>query len=248
MNKFSFAGIKIDNITLEEVIEKVKELIKKGKTSYIVTPNAAHIVLLQKDKEFRKVYENAELVLCDGQPIIWISKIFGEPLKERITGVDLLFSLLQLSSKEKYGVYLLGAKEGIIKRTVENLQKKFPELRIVGYHNGYFIDDEKMIKEINERSPDILFIGMGFPKQEKWIFKYIKNLDIKIAVCIGGVFDIVAGKTKRAPVWMQKIGMEWFFRLIQEPKRLWKRYLIGNTLFLWLVFKEFIKIKILKKK
>ena len=237
----SFAGIKIDNLTLEEAISKIEELIRKGESSYIVTPNAAHIVLLQKDEELKEVYQCASLILSDGMSLIWATKILGFPLKERITGTDLLFSLLNLSCRKNYKIFLLGAKEQIIRRVSGNLQHRFPNLQIIDIHSGYFSNDRRIVEKINKAQPEILFIGMGFPKQEKWIHKYIDQLNIKIAVCVGGIFDIIGGETKRAPKWMQKSGLEWFFRLCQEPGRLWKRYLVGNIIFIWLVLKEFLK-------
>ncbi len=238
--KFKFAGIEIDNLTIQEAIDEIEALIKKGKSSYIVTPNAAQLVLLQKDKEFKKVYESAHLALPDGMSVIWASKILGAPLQARITGTELLFSLLGTSCKKNYKIFLLGGGKQIIEEVNKNLQLKFPNLQIVGNQHGYFSDDREIIEKINKTQADILFIGLGFPKQEKWIYHNLDQLSIKVAVCIGGVFDVVAGKTKRAPEWMQKAGIEWFFRLIQEPQRLWKRYLVGNIIFIWLVFKEFI--------
>jgi len=243
--RIKFSGVRIDNLTMQEVINKIEKLIKEKKSSYIVTPNAAHIVLLQKDKEFKEVYKHASLVLCDSMPLFWATKILGFPLKQRITGTDLLFSLSKLSLRKNYKIFFLGAKEQIIEKASENLQHKFPNLQIAGIHNGYFSDNNKTIEKINKVKPDMLFIGMGFPKQEKWIHKYIDQIDTKVIICIGGVFDVVAGKTKRAPMWMQKCGLEWFFRVCQEPRRLWKRYLISNTIFIWLVLKQFIKIRIL---
>lgn len=247
MTHISFAGIRIDNLTMLEVIDEIEKLIRKEDSSYVVTPNAAHIVLVQKDKEFKGVYNYASLVLSDSIPLIWAAKILGFPLKERITGTDLLFSLSNLSSQNNYKIFLLGARKQIIEKATENLRRKFLNLQIVGSCNGYFNDDKKIIEKINKVQPDVLFIGMGFPKQEKWIHKYINQLDIKVAICIGGVFDVIAGKTKRAPKWMQKCGLEWFFRLCQEPGRLWRRYLIGNTIFLYLVLKEFLKVRMLRR-
>ena len=246
MNYFTFAGANINNLSIKEGISEIEKLIKDNKPSYIVTPNAAHITLLQRDKEFKEVYKNAKLIFPDGKSLIWSSKIMGFPLKERITGLDLLFSLSSLASQKNYKIYFLGASTQVIKKTVENLRYKFPNLQIAGYHHGYFFDEKEVISKINKLEPHILFIGMGFPKQEKWIYAHINQLKIKIAICVGGVFDIIAGKVYRAPLWMQNLGLEWFFRLIQEPRRLWKRYLIGNTLFIWLVLKEFMKTRLHK--
>jgi len=247
MSHVVLCGVRIDSISLEEVVNNVEKIISNNRKDYIVTPNAAHIVLLQKDNELKEVYENACLVLPDGMSIIWAAKILGTSLKRRITGIDLLFSLSRLAIQNNYSVFFLGAKEEIVRKVNEKLKQKFSYLKIAGFHNGYIEDNMEVIKKINKSRTDILFIGMGFPKQEKWIYENMKLLSIKVAVCIGGVFDIIAGKAKRAPKWMQKYGLEWFFRFIQEPRRLWKRYLIGNTIFIWMVLKKLFEQKVFKR-
>lgn len=238
---FCFAGVTIDNLSLQESVVYIKRLLKGQENHYIITPNAAHIVLFQKDEEFRKAYAKASLVLPDGMPLIWASRLLKPRLKERITGTDVLFSLCELSMREKYKIFLLGAGQEVIEKARNTLLNKFPGLHITGIHNGYFNNDKKIKEEINERQPDILFIGIGFSKQEKWINKNINQLNVKVAIAIGGVFDVIAGKFKPAPRLIQNYGLEWLWRLFQEPRRLWKRYLIGNTIFIWLVAKELLK-------
>jgi N-acetylglucosaminyldiphosphoundecaprenol N-acetyl-beta-D-mannosaminyltransferase len=235
---FYFAGVKIDNLSLRESVVYIKKLLNDQKNHYIVSPNAAHIVLFQRDEDFRKAYASASLVLPDGMPLIWISRFLKPRLKERITGPDLLFSLCAVSIRDRYTIFLLGAENKVIEKAKNALLSKFPGLHIAGIHNGYFNNDKKILEKINELQPDILFIGMGFAKQEKWISKNINQLKVKVAVPIGGVFDVIAGKFRPAPRLMQNYGFEWLWRLIQEPRRLWKRYLIGNTIFIWLVLKE----------
>jgi len=240
---FCFAGVKIDNLSLQESVVYIEKLLKGQKSHYIIAPNAAHIVLFQKDEDFRKAYAEASLVLPDGVPLIWASSFIRPRLKERITGPDLLFSLCQVSIREKYTIFLLGAEHTVIEKAKNALLIKFPGLHIAGIHNGYFNDDKEIIEKVNALQPDILFIGMGFSKQEKWISRNINQLNVKVAVTIGGVFDVIAGKFKPAPRMIQNYGLEWLWRLLQEPRRLWKRYLIGNTLFIWLVLKEMFKKK-----
>jgi len=238
--KVELFGIKFDKLTIEEVKQFVEDFIKSGQKGYIVTPNAYHVVLLKKDNEFRQVYNHATLVLADGIPIVWVSKILMYGLK-RITGSDILYCLCNLAAEKGFKVYFLGSKDIVVKKVIEKLQNVFPYLKIVGFHHGYFEDDKPVIDEINSVQPEILFVGMGCPKQEKWVYNYLSHLNIKIAVLVGGVFEVIAGTKKRAPRWIQNIGLEWFWRLIQEPKRLWKRYLIGNTIFIFLVIEELIK-------
>lgn len=239
--KFLFGNAKIDNIHLTEVRDKIVETIKGGSKGYIITSNAAHIVCLRKDREFEEAYKNALLVLPDGISIMWSSKLLGCPLKERITGTNLFELSSSLASQKNYSVFLLGAEDYVVERVAKNLRHKFTNLQIAGYHNGYFENDREVINKINAAAPDILFVAIGFPKQEKWVYKYLDMLDVKVAICIGGVFDIAANKTKRASQRLQKMGLEWFWRLIQEPRRLWRRYLVGNTIFIFLLSKELFK-------
>jgi len=239
--KDSILDVSIDNLSMAQVEDRVVDIITRGERGYIVTPNASHVVLFQKDQEFKEAYEKASLILPDGMSIMLCSKIIGKPLHEKITGVDLVFRLSSLAVKARYSVYLLGAEDWVIAETSRVLKERFPGLEIAGYHHGYSENDQEVIDEINKAAPDILFIGLGFPNQEKWISKHLEDLDINVAVCIGGVFDVISGKIKRAPRWMQGACMEWLWRLMQEPRRLWRRYLFGNSEFIFLVIKEYIK-------
>ena len=253
MTQFSLAGVKIDNFTMQEVINKIEGMIKEGKSSYIVTPNAAHIVLLQKDEEFRKAYESARLVLADGMPLIWVSKLLGVPLKEKISGSDLLPKLCEVAAEKGFRVFLLGGRPCAALKSAEALRKNYSALQIVGIYSPPFgfekdkVENDKITKMIIRSKADILFIGLGAPKQEKWIYTHYKELNIPVSIGVGVTFEFIAGIVKRAPKWMQEIGLEWFFRLIQEPRRLWKRYLIGNTTFILLVLRELFKKAIFKR-
>ncbi len=251
MGRVSFAGIEIDNLTIQETINEIEELIQKEESSYIVTPNVAHIVLLQKDKEFKKIYQGARLVIADGMPLLWGAKVLGRSLKERVAGSDLLPTFCKSAAKKGYRLFFLGARPGIAARAAEILTQKNRGLRITGTYSppfGFENDEEengKIVRMIREAKPDVLFVGLGAPKQEKWIWKYRNRVEVPVSVGVGITFDFIAGTVKRAPLWMQRYGLEWVFRLCQEPGRLWKRYLIGNPIFIWLVLKEFIKVRIL---
>ena len=239
--KFTIANVEIDNLTREEVRDKVIEMIDRGDKGYIVTPNASHIVLHQKSREFSNAYKNASLVLADGMSLIWASRLLGNPVREKITGMDLFYLLVPLARRWGQSVYFLGGDEEVIRGVVDHARTKFDGLNISGWHHGYFTDHDAMVREINEAAPDILFIALGFPRQEKWICKNIDRLNIKVAICVGGIFDILSGRKKRAPHCLQTIGMEWFWRLIHEPRRLWRRYLLGNPKFICLALQEFLK-------
>ncbi|MFQ6083219.1 MAG: WecB/TagA/CpsF family glycosyltransferase [Candidatus Aminicenantia bacterium] len=252
--RISLFGVNIDNVTMEETIAEIERLIKLNKNSIIFTPNVHRVVFAKKDEHIKEIYDKADLLLPDGIPLIWASKLLGKPLKERVTGSDLLPLFCQIASKKGYRLFFLGAEPGIAKKAKNTLINKNPGLQIIGTYSppyGFENDDieiKKIIKLIKEKRPDVLFIGLGFPKEEKFLWRHKEKLQVPVSIGIGATFDFIVGKLKRAPKWMQRIGMEWFFRLCQEPRRLWKRYLIGNTIFIWLVMKELIKIKILKKK
>ncbi|SUY37042.1 N-acetyl-mannosamine transferase [Clostridium perfringens] len=230
----NFLNIEVDNITMNEAIDRAEELIIKKKPSYVVTPNVDHIVKLENDKEFQEVYKYADLILTDGMPLIWISKIKGNPIKEKISGSDFFPKLCERAAKKGYSIFLLGAAEGVATKAAKNLKEKYEGLNIVGtYSPSYGFekkDDEiKMIIEmVNKAKPDILAVGLGAPKQEKFLHKYRNDLNVPISLAIGASIDFEAGNINRAPKWMQNCGLEWFYRLCKEPKRMFKRYLVDD--------------------
>ncbi|NGT74259.1 WecB/TagA/CpsF family glycosyltransferase [Clostridium perfringens] len=234
MSRMNFLNIEVDNLTMNEAIDKAEELIIKKKPSYVVTPNVDHIVKLEDDKEFQDVYKNADLILTDGMPLIWISKIKGNQIKEKISGSDFFPKLCERASEKGYSLFLLGAAEGVAAKAAKNLKEKYNGLNIVGtYSPSYGFekkDDEiKMIIEmVNKAKPDILAVGLGAPKQEKFLHKYRNDLNVPISLAIGASIDFEAGNINRAPKWMQNCGLEWFYRLCKEPKRMFKRYIIDD--------------------
>ena len=234
MRRVTFLNTEVDNFTIDEAIDKAEELIIKKKPSYVVTPNVDHIVKLETDKEFQDVYKNADLILTDGMPLIWISKMKGNPIKEKISGSDFFPKLCERAAEKGYSLFLLGAAEGVAAKAAKNLKEKYEGLNIVGtYSPSYGFekkDDEiKMIIEmINETKPDILAVGLGAPKQEKFLYKYKNELNVPISLAIGASIDFEAGNMNRAPKWMQNCGLEWFYRLCKEPKRMFKRYIIDD--------------------
>lgn len=242
-NRMEFLNTKIDNLTMEESLDEIDKLIKKKNPSYVVTPNVDHIVKLEEDKEFQEVYENANLILTDGMPLIWISKIKKTPIKEKVSGSDLFPKVCELAAKKGYRLFLLGAAEGVADTAARNLEQKYDGLNVVGtYSPSYgFEKNEDEIKHIinivREANPDILAVGLGAPKQEKFIYKYKDELNVPISLAIGASIDFEAGNINRAPKWVQKIGMEWFFRLCKEPKRMFRRYLVDDIKILKLIWR-----------
>lgn len=234
INRIKFLNTEVDNLTMDEAIENIDRLILKRANSYVVTPNVDHIVKLEKDEELRKVYADADLILTDGMPLIWISKLKSNPIKEKVSGSDLFPKVCELAADKGYSVFLLGAAEGVAKRAAVNLKMKYPKLNIAGtYSPSYGFENKEeeiqdIISMINKAEPDILAVGLGAPKQEKFIYKYKEKLNVPISLAIGASIDFEAGNIERAPLWMQKSGLEWFYRLYKEPKRMFKRYLVDD--------------------
>ena len=179
------------------------------------------------------------LINADGASIVWAAKRLGIPLKERVTGIDLFLKLVKLASLKGYKIYLFGAKEQVVTKVKGIFEEKYPGIKIVGYRNGYFSEEEEpqMVKEMAASGADMMFVAFSSPRKEYWVNKYLKDLNIPFVMGVGGSFDVVAGVTNRAPIWMQNHGLEWFYRFIQEPGRMWKRYIIGNMKFILLTYR-----------
>jgi len=235
-------GIWIDPLTMKDTLKCVKNIIQNRVTVQHVAVNVAKLVRMQKDDNLRKIVNSCGLISADGQGIVWASRCLGLNVPERVTGVDLMLNVIRLSSKKKYKIFLLGAKEDILKKVVIAFSEEYPELKIVGYRNGYFsqLEEEKIVSEIRVSEADVLFVGMSSPNKEIFLNKHINDMNVPFVMGVGGSFDVVAGKTMRAPIWIQKIGLEWFFRFLCEPKRMWKRYLITNTIFLFMLLKAWV--------
>lgn len=230
--------VKIDKYNLKESVVRVRELISsREEASLIVTPNSEMLALAAEDKELARILNSAELATADGAGVVIASKILGEPLEERVAGFDLISRLFKEFAEEEINFYFLGSKPGIVDIAVKNLKTKYPDLNISGYHHGY-IDREsqkKIIAEINSKNIDLLLVGMGVPLQEKFLDNNLSSLKIGAAVTVGGSFDVLAGEVKRAPLWMQKSSLEWFYRLLQEPSRFGR--MLALPKFIYLVFK-----------
>lgn len=243
MSRMKFLNTYIDNLRMEEAVSRIDEMIINKKPSYVVTPNVDHIVKLERDSEFRQVYNEADLILTDGMPLIWISKLNKNPIKEKVSGSDLFPEVCKLASDKGYKMFLLGAAEGVAIRAAENLKSKYEKLNIVGtYSPSYGFENkedeiEKIIRLVNNVKPDILAVGLGAPKQEKFLYKFRDRLNVPVSLAIGASIDFEAGNIERAPKWMQKNGLEWFYRLCKEPKRMFKRYIIDDLSILMIIFK-----------
>lgn len=239
-NRISFLDIPIDALTMQETLNIIDAAIANRKPIHHVVVNAAKIVNAQKDEQLKASIVNCDIINADGQPIVWASKFLNTPLPERVAGIDLMESLVLLASKRNYRMFFFGAEEIIVKTVVEKYKKKYGPNVIAGYRNGYYSKQEEpaIAKQIAESLADILFVAITSPKKEVFLNKYKDIIKVPFIMGVGGSFDVIAGKTKRAPFWMQRWGLEWFYRVMQEPKRMWKRYLFGNSEFIFLVLKE----------
>ena len=232
--RIKFLNTHVDNLTMAEAVEEAKVLIESGKRSYVVTPNVDHIVRIEHDQLFSTIYNEADLVLTDGKPLIWFSHLLRTPIKEKVSGSDYFPEICKMAAKENYSIYLLGAAEGVAKKAADNLIKKYKGLKIAGvYSPSYSFESNieeitHIIQSINEAKPDILCIGLGSPKQEKFYYRYKEVINVPLTLHIGATLDFEAGVIRRAPKWISYIGMEWLFRLIKEPRRLYKRYLLDD--------------------
>ena len=241
----NICGVKIDNYTFDDVVERITDHAMKGVVpSYVVTPNAQHVLSLQRDADFRSIYEKAFLAVPDGVSLLWSAKFLKAPLNGRVNGTDLFEELSAVAERKGLKVFLLGGRPGAAEAAKKTLQARHPNLQIVGTHcppYGFESQPEELASinsKIKAAAPDILFVGFGAPKQEKWIYQNYQELGVPVSLGIGVSFELVADMVQRAPLWMQKWGLEWLFRLIVEPKRLWKRYVMGNPQFMWLVIKQ----------
>lgn len=225
----------IDNLSMDETIEYVDEFIRNKKPLHLVGVNADKINELQKNSRLKKIINESDIINADGMSVVWASKVLKTPLKERVAGIDLMYELLKLSQQNQYSVYLLGARQHIIEKSYVNIKKSFPDLNIAGYRNGYFKEDEwkDVTEEIKESGAHIVFIGISSPLKEYLVDYMLHEEGLNsVLMGVGGSFDVVSGVIARAPKWMQKAGLEWFFRFLQEPARLGKRYFLGNLEFI----------------
>lgn len=246
MKKINICGVNFSNISSTELRNVLEEKLNGPAQNYfIVNPNVDFIVRANSNDNFRDVLNRANLSLCDSEIVKITASFLGNSIKEKITGWDLL-KIICTSLGAKHNCFILGAKEEIVKISAHKLEQFYSDVEKVRFHHGYFGEDKdrEIISMINSVNTEILIIGMGSPRQELWVDKNRRFLKVKIIVCIGGIIDILAGKSQRAPIWMQRIGLEWFWRLTQEPKRLWKRYLITDMKYFYLLLREWIKNKL----
>lgn len=219
-------GIHVDNVTYEQALARMEAFVVDGRPHLVVTVNPEFIITARKDALFARILNGADLALPDGQGLLWAARVLGTPLRQRVTGVDMLCRMARLAQDKGYRVYLLGAAEGIAEAAAQQLRNQYPRLQVVGTYAGSAApgDEEEIVSNIQRTRPHFLFVAYGAPRQEKWIARNIDSLGVPVAMGVGGAFDFVSGRAKRAPPWAQRSGLEWLHRLYQEPWR-WRRML-----------------------
>jgi len=224
---------------MAQTLEVIKQRIQKKIFTQHVVVNVAKLVHMQKDVQLKESVEACDIINIDGMGVVLGARFLGNDVPERVAGVDLFYNLIGMSEQEGFPVFLLGATSDVVEETSRRLQAQHPKLNLAGFHHGYFWDDEEaVVKQIKQSGAKLLFVAITSPKKENFINKWQDRLGVDFVMGVGGTFDVVAGKVNRAPLWMQKYGLEWFYRIIQEPRRMWKRYLVTNSKFAWYLLRE----------
>lgn len=243
MEKQPLLNTYVNNVNMDEAIQAIEDMIASEKKSYIVAINVDVVMKIENDSYLKEITDKADMVLVDGKPLEWIAKWHKRPIKAKISGSDLVPILCERAAEKGYSIFIIGGKEGIAEKAKQNLERDLPGIRIVGTYAPPFgfEKDERELKKINEMissaHPDTLIACFGCPKQEKWIYENYQKYDAKVSVCAGATVDFLAGKVNRAPKWMSDHGLEWFYRFLQEPKRMFKRYFIDDVKILKLIRK-----------
>lgn len=242
-DRIELMGCQIDNLSLEETLQRIEDFIATGRPHQHVVVNVDKLVKAREDEQLRRIINDCALINADGMPVVWASRILGKPLKERVAGVDLFEALMKRSAERGWRVYLLGAREEVVSRVKEIFEGLYPALKIAGHRNGYWKPDEEneVVEDIVRARADILFVAISSPKKEQFLGEYQERMRVPFAMGVGGSFDVASGQLKRAPRWMQRWGLEWFYRFLQEPRRMFRRYFIEDMAFFGMLAKEWFR-------
>ena len=229
---------------MEETLDVVDGYIDSGLPHQHVVVNVDKLVKASRDPGLRRIINGCDLINADGMPVVWASRLVGKPLKARVTGVDLFYALMKRSAQRGWRVYLLGARPEVVRTVKERFEQTCPGLNVVGWRDGYWKPDEEagVVEQIRLARPDILFVAISSPRKEQFLGRHQQTMRVPFAMGVGGSFDVVAGRIKRAPVWMQRVGLEWFHRFLKEPRRMFRRYFIEDMAFLGLLVREFLRV------
>lgn len=226
-------GCHIDRLDMPQTLARCEDLISQREFAQHVAINASKLVAMHRDRELRRIVEACELVSADGQAVVWASRLLGDPLPERVAGIDLMQELFTLAERRGFRVFILGAKADVLEQARAKIMARHPCLQLVGMRDGYFTDEEgaAVAEEVRDARPDILFVAISSPRKEYWLGQYGRAIGVPLVMGVGGAIDVVAGITRRAPRPVQRLGLEWAYRLAQEPRRLWRRYALTNIQF-----------------
>ena len=226
-------GCRIDRLDMAQTLARCEGLIARREFAQHVAINAAKLVAMQHDPELRRIIDGCELVSADGQSVVWASRLLGDPLPERVAGIDLMQDLFALAERRGFRVFILGAEAKVLEQARQRIMAKHPRLQLVGMRDGYFTEaeDAEVAEQVREARPDILFVAISSPRKEYWLGRYGRTIDVPFVMGVGGAIDVVAGVTQRAPKQFQRLGLEWAYRLAQEPRRLSRRYAVTNVRF-----------------
>ncbi|WP_426100710.1 WecB/TagA/CpsF family glycosyltransferase [Massilia sp. TSP1-1-2] len=238
--RISMMGCLIDNLSMEETLHRVDGFIRAGTPHQHVVVNVDKLVKASRAPELRRIINDCDLVSADGMPVVWAARLLGKPLKERVAGIDLFEALMERAAERGWRVFLLGAREEVVARVRALYEQKYRGLVIAGHRNGYWSAAEEInvVEQVGASRADLLFVAISSPKKEQFLGQYQARMQVPFAMGVGGSFDVAAGLVRRAPRWMQRAGLEWFYRFLQEPRRMFRRYFIDDVAFLWLFLKE----------
>jgi N-acetylglucosaminyldiphosphoundecaprenol N-acetyl-beta-D-mannosaminyltransferase len=239
--RIEIMGCSVDNLSMEETLQAIEGFIASGAPHQHVVVNVDKLVKARTDPQLRRIINECALINADGMPVVWASRLLGKPLKERVAGVDLFEALMARAAHKGWRVFLLGAREEVVARVRRLYELKFPRLAIAGHRNGYWsgeAEEAAVVEQIQAARTDILFVAISSPKKEHFLGRWQTQMRVPFAMGVGGTFDVVAGDVKRAPRWMQRSGLEWFFRFLQEPRRMFRRYFIEDIAFFGMLARE----------
>lgn len=231
------AGIRVDPLTMADTLGLISRHVETPGLSHHAGVNASKLVEASEDPEFKRVLEEADIVNADGMSVVWASRLLGTPVPERVTGIDTIPYLLRLSAERGWPIYLLGAKPDVVAKLAADLPTQYPGLRVVGARDGYWSDSEEVeiVADVKRSGAKVLLLGLPSPRKEFFVDRHQSELGATFAMGVGGSFDVIAGKIPRAPLWMQRSGLEWAHRFLREPRRLWRRYTVENVKFIFFI-------------
>jgi N-acetylglucosaminyldiphosphoundecaprenol N-acetyl-beta-D-mannosaminyltransferase len=233
-------GCELDRVDMPQAVSRCEAYVQARSHARHMAVNVAKIVSSRREAQLRRVINGCDLVTADGQAVVWASRLLGDPVPARVTGIDLMEQLLVLADRRGYRIFLLGARPEVLAAATARIRARYPGVDIAGRRDGYFSESDEpgIVAEIREARPDLLFVALPSPRKEYFLAKWATGLDVPFSMGVGGAFDVLAGRTRRAPRPLQRLGLEWAFRLAQEPGRLWRRYLVTNSAFVWMTVRS----------